>query len=92
MTKTPTIPAADAASKTAKGPSKLDRLVTLLTKPDGATMAEMIAATGWQAHSVRGALAGQLRKKGHATESRITDGVRRWLITGPAASDKVAQP
>lgn len=83
MTKTPKTKVADAATKAAKGSSKLDRLIALLTTPDGATMAEMIAATGWQTHSVRGALAGQLRKKGHATESQVTDGVRHWRITAP---------
>lgn len=35
---------------TASGPSKLDQLVALLASPDGATMAQMMAVTGWQAH------------------------------------------
>jgi Protein of unknown function (DUF3489) len=54
--------------------SKLDRLVHLLRQPDGATITELAAATGWQAHSVRGALAGALRKKGHAVVSEKKDG------------------
>jgi hypothetical protein len=35
-----------------------------------------MAATGWQAHSVRGALAGSLKKKGILVESAKTDGRR----------------
>lgn len=61
-------------------PTKLDQLATLLNTPEGATMDEMTAATAWQAHSVRGALAGALRKKGHHTKSAKVDGVRRWRI------------
>lgn len=43
--------------------TKLARLVALLRRREGATLAEMVAATGWQAHSVRGALSGTLKKK-----------------------------
>jgi len=38
-------------------------LVTLLGRPQGATIADMSQATGWQAHSVRGALSGIIGKK-----------------------------
>jgi hypothetical protein len=38
-------------------------LITLLAAPDGATMETIIAATGWQAHSARGAMSGALGKK-----------------------------
>ena len=61
--------------------TKLDQLIALLKAPDGATMDEMMAATGWQAHSLRGAMAGALRKKGLAATSAKTDGVRRWRLT-----------
>lgn len=77
MTKTTKKPVAAAPKR---GPSKLDRLITLLRQPDGATMVAMIEATQWQAHSVRGAMAGSLRKKGHAVESAAKDGVRTWRI------------
>lgn len=60
--------------------SKLDRLVALLTRPEGATLVQMMDATGWQAHSVRGALAGSLRKKGHAVTSEKVDGTLRYRI------------
>ena len=52
----------------------------MLVRPDGASLAELIAATGWQAHSVRGALAGSLKKKGHVILSEKSDGQRRYRI------------
>ena len=59
-------------------PGKLDRLVALLAAPGGATIAAMMAATGWQAHSVRGAMAGALRKRGLVVTSAKIDGVRTY--------------
>ena len=38
-------------------------LITLLKRKNGATIDEIVAATGWQAHSVRGAISGALKKK-----------------------------
>jgi hypothetical protein len=38
-------------------------VVALMRRPEGATAAQMGEATGWQAHSVRGALAGALKRK-----------------------------
>lgn len=35
----------------------------MLRAPDGATIEEITTATGWQAHTVRGAIAGALKKK-----------------------------
>lgn len=46
---------------------KTDAVIALLKRPDGATTAELIEATGWLPHTTRAALAG-LRKKGHAIE------------------------
>ena len=59
-------------------PSKLSAMLMLLERPDGVTLAELVHATGWQAHSVRGALAGALKRKGHNIHSRKHDGVRRY--------------
>ena len=61
--------------------SRLDLLVTLLGRPSGATIAEMTEATGWQAHSVRGAMAGALKKRGHSILSTKVDGLRTYWIT-----------
>ena len=60
--------------------SKLDILVTLLRKGSGATIDDLAGATGWQKHSVRGALAGTLKKTGHSISSEIVDGTRRYRI------------
>ena len=61
-----------------KTPSKLDALEKLLTRKNGASIAEMMTAAGWQQHSVRGAMAGALKKRGLAITSTKVDGVRRY--------------
>lgn len=43
--------------------TKQATLIAMLRAPDGATIAEIMAATGWQSHTVRGAMAGALKKK-----------------------------
>jgi hypothetical protein len=35
----------------------------MLQRPEGATVAEMVEATGWLAHTVRGSISGALKKK-----------------------------
>lgn len=58
--------AAAAPSAPAAGPkvrTKLATLIDLLNRKGGATISEMMEATGWQAHSVRGGLSGALKKK-----------------------------
>ncbi|MCF8467661.1 MAG: DUF3489 domain-containing protein [Sneathiella sp.] len=74
----------NATSKTTSAaPTKLERLVALLRRKGGATLEELCTATGWQPHSVRGAIAGTLKKKGHAITSERIDGVRRYRIGDP---------
>lgn len=63
---------------TIKTPSKLDQLEALLVRKTGASIAEMIEATGWQQHSVRGAMAGALKKRGLTVTSEKTGDVRRY--------------
>ena len=55
-------PQAPAPAPLAKT-SRQDTLLGLLRRPEGATIAAMSEATGWQAHSVRGALSGIIGKK-----------------------------
>ena len=43
--------------------SKQDRMIVLLKRNDGATIDELIGATNWQKHSVRGFLSATVRKK-----------------------------
>ncbi len=59
-------------------------LIDLLKRKKGATIDEAVAATGWQAHSVRGAISGALKKKLGlvVTSERAGDGPRRYRIQG----------
>src|SRR6201987_225809 len=47
----------------AKRPSKQDAVITMLRRPEGATVDEVASATGWQRHTVRGVFSGTLKKK-----------------------------
>ncbi len=42
---------------------KIGSMIELLSKPDGATLDDLVHATSWQRHSVRGALSGTIKKK-----------------------------
>ena len=64
----------------ARVPSKQVQLITLLQQEGGATMKAMTHATGWQPHSVRGAIVGVLRKKGYKVQSYKHEGTRYWSI------------
>ena len=69
------------ASPVAAPGGKLGILVTMLSRKDGATIADLVAATGWQAHSVRGAMSGALGKKRGLTIMRArADGVSTYRI------------
>ncbi|MEP3050836.1 MAG: DUF3489 domain-containing protein [Erythrobacter sp.] len=67
-----------------KQPTRLEQLEKLLTRPKGARIDEMCKATEWQSHSVRGAMAGALKKRGHTITSDKESGTRRYRI-GAAA-------
>jgi uncharacterized protein DUF3489 len=69
--------------KSASGKTKQQACLDLLSRREGATIEELQAATGWQQHSVRGFLAGAVRKKlGLTLTSEKPDaGPRRYCIS-----------
>ena len=58
-----------------RGGTKIARVIELLQRGDGATLAELVAATGWLPHTTRAALTG-LRKRGYAVGIDRTDKAR----------------
>jgi len=68
-------PKPDAKPAAERPASKQAVIINLLKRKDGATIDDLTAATGWQAHSVRGAISGALKKKlGLAVSSQTVDG------------------
>ena len=88
---------APASSKPGAGPdTKQARIIAMLRMPAGATIAAIMTATDWQQHSVRGFLAGVVRKKlGFNLVSEQTDKGRIYRIrdgkASPAAADQAKQ-
>ena len=59
-----------------------DQVAALLLRDEGATLEQMIAATGWLPHTTRAALTG-LRKVGYAIDSDKVDSVRTYRAVAP---------
>jgi hypothetical protein len=83
-TEAPKDSAADASNAPAasapRDGSKISQVIGLLQREDGATLDEVVAATGWLPHTSRAALTG-LRKRGYAIEKRlIAEGRRSYII------------
>jgi hypothetical protein len=77
----------DSKSKTADAGSKQARVIAMLQSPAGATIAAMMAVTGWKQHSVRGFLAGVVRKRLKLKlGSKKIDGTRVYQIAGGESS------
>jgi Protein of unknown function (DUF3489) len=61
--------------------SKQSRIIAMLQSPAGTTIAAMMQATGWQQHSVRGFLAGVVRKRLKLKlGSKKVDGTRMYRV------------
>jgi hypothetical protein len=73
-----------AASK-APVQNKKDKVILLLRRSEGASIAEMVKGTGWLPHTTRAILTG-LRKKGLQVEKSKVDGVTRYRITAEPAA------
>src|SRR5581483_2376556 len=71
------------AAKQAREGSKKAQVLELLRRPEGATLAGIMKATGWQAHTVRGFISGTLTKKlGLKVESfRSEDKERTYRVS-----------
>jgi len=68
----------------ARDGSKAAKVLDLLKRPGGATSKELMKATGWQPHSVRGFLSGTVSKKMGLTvvSTKAEDGERTYSIKG----------
>ena len=76
----PVISGPAAPRKTRDG-SKQAQLIAMLRRKEGATIAQIVEATGWQPHTVRGAFAGALKKRlGLTVTSEKVEGVRVYRL------------
>jgi hypothetical protein len=73
-----------------RGKSTQQVLVDLLSRAEGATIAQIVAATDWQAHSVRGVISGVLKKKLglHIVSEKSKGGERIYRV----AAENKAEP
>ena len=67
--------------------TKSERITMLLRRAKGASIDEIVGATGWQHHSIRGFISGTIvKRKGLTITSDKTDGERRYRIVEAEAA------
>ena len=72
-----------ATADSGRSGTKIAKVVSVLRGPKGATIAALQKATGWQAHSVRGAISGTIKKKlGLTVVSERVGDVRTYRVVG----------
>ena len=72
----------EGTSRTIRPGTKLAAIIDAMRHPGGATIAQMMAGTGWQAHTVRGAISGMVRKclGYHVVYEKGANGQRAYRI------------
>ena len=82
LTKREAIDALQKLEVTIRPGTKLAAIIDAMRHPDGATLAQMMASTDWQAHTVRGAISGMVKKRlGYeVVTEKGADGQRAYRI------------
>ena len=81
------LPDPEPGPSDAKRPSKQDAVIAILRRPEGATVDEVVGATGWQRHTVRGVFSGTVKKKlGLTLASAKEERGRVYRIAEPASA------
>jgi biotin operon repressor len=72
-----------AEPKAPRANTKIQRLLEMLTTGTGASLDEMVEATGWQSHTVRAAMTG-LRKRGYEVDRHTEGTTTVWSVKSRA--------
>ena len=79
-------------AKADRAPTKVERVIALLARPEGATMAAIAQDIGWKEDSLRGFFTATLKgKKGLEITSEKTDAGRVYRIEGASAADAIEE-
>ena len=86
MARDPQSSANTERTPTLRRTTKIQQIIDLLRRPDGASIDALAQATGWLPHTTRAALTG-IKKRGHAVVShKLADGTRIYQIQGSVAA------
>ena len=69
--------------------SKVQLILAAISRPEGASMEELVRVTGWRRHSIRGAISRDLRKHGGQKITLAAQGtMHRYVLPFPVAKDE----